>query len=65
MTPGKVIEMVQNILKCDPAKFLNSEKPVDMTDAEIVAALKTPKKSGTRFVILYDKSSIIYLINFF
>lgn len=50
MTPEKVIEMVQNILKCDHTKFSNSEKAVDMSDDEIIAALKTPKKSGTRFV---------------
>lgn len=53
MTPEKVIEMIQNILKCDPTKFLNSEKIVDLTDDEIVAALKTPKKSGTRFVYIF------------
>lgn len=53
MTPEKVIEMVQNILKCDPTKFLNSEKTVDMTDEEIVAALITPKSNGTRCVIPY------------
>lgn len=60
MTPEKVIEMIQNILKCDPTKFLNSEKIVEMTDDEIVAALKTPKKSGTRCVNFYCRSAIIF-----
>lgn len=66
MKPEIVIEMIQGNLKMDFSSANKTKTKVELTDAEIIKRLKTPKKALTRYIfrlrIIYNCSMLKFFL---